>query len=83
VRRVIAVTDICFAGVQRTTLWLRIFLQYAKTVGYAGTWGAGLNGQNTIHVRDMADICMFVLKKALNGTADEGAQGFCESKMLV
>ncbi|KAI0692151.1 hypothetical protein BC835DRAFT_84752 [Cytidiella melzeri] len=62
-------------GVQRTTLWLRIFLQYAKSIGYAGTWGAGLNGQHTIHIRDMADICMFVLKKALEGTADEGAEG--------
>ncbi|KAI0820977.1 hypothetical protein BC629DRAFT_1587318 [Irpex lacteus] len=62
-------------GLQRTTLWLRIFMNYAKTVGYAGTWGAGLNGQNTIHVRDMADICLFIFKRALEGTADEGADG--------
>ncbi len=53
-------------------------MNYAKTVGYAGTWGAGLNGQNTIHVHDMADICLFIFKRALEGTADEGADGLCE-----
>ncbi|KAI0090563.1 hypothetical protein BDY19DRAFT_887189 [Irpex rosettiformis] len=62
-------------GIQRTTLWLRIFMDYAKTVGYAGTWGAGLNGQNTIHIRDMADICLFIFRKALVSEADEGADG--------
>lgn len=66
-------------AVQKTTLWLRIFLDYAKKVSYAGTWGAGLNGQNTIHVQDMADVVLFVLRAALDGKADEGAKGFCES----
>ena len=64
-------------GVQKTTLWLRIFLDYAKKVGYAGTWGAGGNIQNTIHVEDMADIMLFVYKAALEGKAAEGAEGFC------
>lgn len=63
--------------VQRTTLWLRIFLDYAKKCGYAGTWGAGLNGQNTIHLKDMADAVLFVFKAALEGKADEGADGHC------
>lgn len=66
-------------GVQKTTLWLRIFIDYAKRVGYAGTWGAGFNGQNTIHVRDMADVVLLVFKAAIEGRADEGANGFCES----
>ncbi|KAF7798960.1 hypothetical protein EIP86_010189 [Pleurotus ostreatoroseus] len=63
------------AGVQKTTLWLRIFLDYAKKIGYAGTWGPGRNIQNTIHVRDMADIVLFVFKAALEGKAAEGADG--------
>ena len=66
-------------GVQKTTLWLRIFIDYAKRVGYAGTWGAGFNGQNTIHVRDMADVVLLIFKAAIEGHADEGANGFCES----
>ena len=66
------------AGVQKTTLWLRIFMGYAKQVGYAGTWGPGKNIQNTIHVLDMADIVLFVFKAAVEGRAAEGAEGFCE-----
>ncbi|KAI0343440.1 NAD(P)-binding protein [Trametopsis cervina] len=62
-------------GIQPTSLWLRIFLQYARNLGYAGTWGAGLNGQNTIHLQDMADICLLIFKAALEGKADEGAEG--------
>ena len=71
-----------YEGVQKTTLWLRIFLDYAKKVGYAGTWGPGKNIQNVIHVLDMADIMMLVFKAALEGKADEGAQGFCQMVML-
>ena len=58
-------------------MWLRIFLDYAKKIGYAGTWGPGRNIQNTIHVRDMADIVLFVFKAALEGKAAEGADGLC------
>lgn len=62
-------------GVQKTTLWLRIFMDYAKRVGYAGTWGAGHNAQNTIHVRDLAEAILLVLRAAREGRADEGADG--------
>lgn len=62
---------------QKTTLWLRVFLDYAKKVGYAGTWGPGQNVQNTIHVRDTADILLFIFKAALEGRAAEGADGLC------
>ncbi|KAJ3554438.1 hypothetical protein NM688_g3112 [Phlebia brevispora] len=62
-------------GVQKTTLWLRFFLDYAKKLGYAGTWGPGRNVQNTIHVLDCADILLFIFKAALEGKAAEGAEG--------
>lgn len=66
-------------GVQKTTLWLRIFLDYAKKIGYVGTWGPGRNIQNTIHVQDMAEIVLFVFRAALEGKAAEGAEGLCLS----
>ena len=53
-------------------------MDYAKRIGYAGTWGAGFNAQNTIHVRDMADAVLFIFKAAVEGRAEEGANGLCE-----
>ena len=53
-------------------------MDYAKRVGYAGTWGPGFNAQNTIHVQDLADAIMLIFKAALEGRADEGANGFCK-----
>lgn len=49
----------------------------AKDVGYAGTWGPGANSMNNIHVKDVASSLLFVLKAALEGKADEGAEGHC------
>ncbi|KAA1467186.1 NAD(P)-binding protein [Dentipellis sp. KUC8613] len=62
-------------GIQKTTLWLRIFLDMTKKVGHAGTWGPGANSMNNIHVRDAAEGMLVVLKAALEGKADEGAEG--------
>ncbi|EKM53534.1 uncharacterized protein PHACADRAFT_125329 [Phanerochaete carnosa HHB-10118-sp] len=62
-------------GVQKVTLWLRIFMDYAKRVGYGGTWGRGFNAQNTIHVKDLADAILMILRAASEGKAGEGADG--------
>ncbi|KAI6044884.1 hypothetical protein EDC04DRAFT_2599235 [Pisolithus marmoratus] len=62
-------------GIQRTTLWLRVFLDMAKKLGFAGTWGPGANAVNNIHVRDCANGLLLVLKAALDGKADEGPDG--------
>ncbi|KAI9566146.1 hypothetical protein HD554DRAFT_1227411 [Boletus coccyginus] len=62
-------------GIQKTTLWLRIFLDMTKNVGYAGTWGPGANTMNNIHVRDCAMGLFLVLQAALEGRADEGPEG--------
>ncbi|KAH7890435.1 hypothetical protein F5I97DRAFT_1826579 [Phlebopus sp. FC_14] len=68
-------------GIQRTTLWLRIFLDMMKNLGYAGTWGPGANAMNNVHVKDCAMGLLLVLKAALEGKADEGPEGlyFCAS----
>ena len=67
-----------FAGIQKTTLWLRIFLGMMKNVGYAGTWGSGANAMNNIHVKDCAMGLFLVLQAALEGRADEGPEGLCK-----
>ncbi|KZV72626.1 NAD(P)-binding protein [Peniophora sp. CONT] len=61
--------------VQKTTLWLRIFSQMAKNVGYSGTWGPGEISQGNIHVRDCASALVFLLEAALTGKAGEGRDG--------
>ncbi|KAJ6476090.1 hypothetical protein C8R45DRAFT_1077095 [Mycena sanguinolenta] len=60
-------------GLQKTTLWVRIFLDIVKDAGYCGTWGPGENSQSNIHVRDMARAVTTVLNAALEGKAGEGA----------
>lgn len=65
-------------GVQKTTLWLRIFLGMMKNVGYAGTWGSGANAMNNIHVKDCAMGLLLILQAALEGRADEGPEGLCK-----
>ncbi|KIJ62245.1 hypothetical protein HYDPIDRAFT_114722 [Hydnomerulius pinastri MD-312] len=62
-------------GVQKTTLWLRIFLDMMKKLGFAGTWGPGANAMNNIHVKDCAMGLYLVLNAALEGKADEGPEG--------
>ncbi|KIJ16255.1 hypothetical protein PAXINDRAFT_114072 [Paxillus involutus ATCC 200175] len=61
--------------IQKTTLWLRIFLDMMKAVGFAGTWGPGANAMNNIHVKDCAMGLFLVLQAALEGKADEGPDG--------
>ncbi|RDB15631.1 hypothetical protein Hypma_004030 [Hypsizygus marmoreus] len=63
-------------GIQKTTLPIRIFLNMFKSAGFAGTWGPGLNRMGNIHVRDCANAVMTVFKAALEGKAEEGAEGF-------
>lgn len=51
-----------------------------KKVGHAGTWGPGANSMNNIHVKDCASALLVVFKAALEGRADEGAEGICTSQ---
>lgn len=67
-----------FEGIQKTTLWLRIFFDLIKNVGYAGTWGPGANAVNNIHVKDCVMGLLLVLQAALEGRADEGPEGLCK-----
>ncbi|KAH7920849.1 NAD(P)-binding protein [Leucogyrophana mollusca] len=62
-------------GVQKTTLWLRIFLDMTKKLGFAGTWGPGANSMNNIHIKDCAMALFMVLDAALQGKAEEGPEG--------
>ncbi|KAI0314301.1 hypothetical protein OF83DRAFT_1165265 [Amylostereum chailletii] len=62
-------------GVQKTTLWVRVFLDVAKNAGHCGTWGPGEISQSNIHVKDMATAIVIVLDAALHGKAQEGADG--------
>ncbi|KAJ8082848.1 hypothetical protein PM082_008705 [Marasmius tenuissimus] len=62
-------------GIQKSTLPVRHYIELAKTAGHAGTWGKGHNRMNNIHVRDCADAVVVVFKAALDGKADEGAEG--------
>jgi nucleoside-diphosphate-sugar epimerase len=64
-------------GIQKTTLPVRIWVDMFINVGYAGTWGEGHSRMPNIHVKDVASAIVTVLKAALNGKADEGAEGFC------
>lgn len=76
-------TDDMVSGIQKTTLWLRFFADYAKKLGYCGTWGAGSNSMNNIHVKDVVSSVIVVLKAALEGKAEEGAEGLCESMGIM
>ncbi|EGN97180.1 hypothetical protein SERLA73DRAFT_183827 [Serpula lacrymans var. lacrymans S7.3] len=68
-------------GVQRNTLWLRIFFDMTKKLGYMGTWGPGANSMNNVHVIDVASALLLLFKSALEGKAEEGKDGiyFCGS----
>ncbi|KAL0575216.1 hypothetical protein V5O48_006755 [Marasmius crinis-equi] len=70
-------------GIQKTTLPIRNFITMAKTAGHAGTWGKGYNRMNNIHVRDCANAVFLVFKAALEGKADEGAEGLCNCFIFV
>lgn len=70
-------------GVQKTTAWLRAFLEFAKLNKHAGTWGRGLNSINNVHVKDVASAIFTVLTAALEHRADEGAQGLCMAFLRI
>ncbi|KAH8088956.1 hypothetical protein BXZ70DRAFT_501495 [Cristinia sonorae] len=63
------------SGIQKNTLWLRFFTDFAKKLGYVGTWGKGYNSMNNLHVKDCANAILLVFKAALEGRAEEGAEG--------
>ena len=65
-------------GIQKTTVWVRAFLEFAKINGHSGTWGRGLNSINNIHVKDVASAVLIVLQAALEHRAYEGAEGSCK-----
>ncbi len=69
----------CVVGMQKVTLPVRIFLDMFQRNGSAGTWGPGLVKMNNIHVKDVSSALLIVLKAALEGKADEGAEGICAS----
>ncbi|TFK76181.1 NAD(P)-binding protein [Pluteus cervinus] len=62
-------------GLQRTTLALRIYTEMAKQFGYVGTFAAGLNGMQNIHVKDCASALLIMLQAAIDGRADVGTEG--------
>ncbi|KAL1737912.1 hypothetical protein HDZ31DRAFT_51706, partial [Schizophyllum fasciatum] len=63
------------AGVQKVTSALRVFITLALQAGHAGTFGNGKNAMCEIHVKDVASALFTCLKAALEGKADEGAEG--------
>ncbi|PFH46827.1 hypothetical protein AMATHDRAFT_50760 [Amanita thiersii Skay4041] len=63
-------------GMQKITLIIRLFFQLFKQCGFAGTWGPGLNRMGTVHVKDTAEAVLTVFQAAVEGTADEGEEGF-------
>ncbi|KAF8665814.1 hypothetical protein AX16_000257 [Volvariella volvacea WC 439] len=62
-------------GVQKITLGLRMYLNFSKAAGYAITFGRGLNQSSSIHIKDVANSMITMIKGALDGTAGTGAQG--------
>ncbi|KAF5363457.1 hypothetical protein D9756_000997 [Leucocoprinus leucothites] len=63
-------------AIQKVTTPVRIFVDMFLKLGYAGTWGEGHSRMGNIHVKDVASAMITVLKAALRGEADEGAEGF-------
>ncbi|PBL02702.1 NAD(P)-binding protein [Armillaria gallica] len=62
-------------GVQKTTTPVRYFRDTYTRIGRAGTWGPGANVMPNVHVKDCASACLTVLKAAIDGKAQEGAEG--------
>ncbi|KIJ56878.1 hypothetical protein M422DRAFT_198162 [Sphaerobolus stellatus SS14] len=60
---------------QKISTPVRIYISMFKNAGQAGTWGPGHNRICVIHVKDCARAILTVFKAALEGTADEGAEG--------
>jgi hypothetical protein len=75
-------------GIQKVPLSVRIFVDLCTKAGYSGTWGPGLNRMNVVHIKDAANACLVVFKAALEGKAEEGAEGlcmfiYCDSEILL
>ncbi|KAK0491170.1 hypothetical protein IW261DRAFT_1556323 [Armillaria novae-zelandiae] len=66
-------------GIQKTTAPIRYVIDLYTQIGRAGTWGPGANVVSNGHVKDCASACLTVLKAALDGKAQEGAEGRLES----
>ncbi|KAF8665775.1 hypothetical protein AX16_000222 [Volvariella volvacea WC 439] len=62
-------------GVQKITAALRPSFNFAKVAGHAVTLGRGLNQFSTIHVKDVANSMIAMIRGALDGTAGTGVQG--------
>ncbi|KAL0949843.1 hypothetical protein HGRIS_009877 [Hohenbuehelia grisea] len=69
-------------GMQPVTAGLRVLMQLFTQFGRAGTWGKGLNRTSNIHVKDTSTALLTVLKAALEGKAEEGAEGLLKSVAL-
>ncbi|KAI5833183.1 NAD(P)-binding protein [Schizophyllum commune Tattone D] len=63
------------SGVQKVTMPIRLYVDLAIQAGHAGTFGNGKNAMGEIHVKDVASAVSMCLKAALEGKADEGAEG--------
>jgi nucleoside-diphosphate-sugar epimerase len=70
-------------AIQKVTLPVRVWIDMFLKLGYAGTWGEGHSRMGNVHVKDVAQAIVVVLKAALKGEADEGAEGFCECRISV
>jgi nucleoside-diphosphate-sugar epimerase len=68
-------------AIQKNPTAVRIYTDMFLKLGYAGTWGEGHSRLGNIHVKDAAEAIMVVLKAALKGEADEGADGLCECRI--
>lgn len=62
-------------GVQKVTMPVRLYVDLAIQAGRSGTFGQGKNAMSEIHVKDVASAIVACLKAALDGKADEGAEG--------
>ncbi|KAF8164777.1 hypothetical protein B0H34DRAFT_779869 [Crassisporium funariophilum] len=63
-------------GITKTTGAIRAFLPVFSQAGYAGTWGPGYGSLSNIHVKDCAAGLVTIFEAALEGKADEGAEGY-------
>ncbi|KAJ3507823.1 hypothetical protein NLJ89_g6086 [Agrocybe chaxingu] len=62
-------------GITKGSAAIRVFLSVCKVAGFMGTWGPGYNAMSTIHVKDAANALLTIFEAALQGKADEGAEG--------
>jgi nucleoside-diphosphate-sugar epimerase len=69
--------SICI-GYRKSSGGVRLFLEANKLAGYSGRWGPGANSFNFVHVKDLSNGMIKIFEAALEGKADEGAQGYCE-----